>query len=143
MSIVNSPVLICGFGRIGKALFRFLESFTKDITVCARNADVRTLCNNLGAKTIEFDELKNKSDFLFIFNTVPHPVFNEKELEAINKEALLTDLASFPGGVDLHFAKHFNINLITARGLPAKYSPKSAGIIVANTIIKMIKEEGL
>ncbi len=142
LTLINSPVLICGYGRIAKALHRYLEAFTKDITICARSSKQRALAQAAGAKAVSFDKL-NCANFNFIFNTVPHPVFNEKELKTIKKNALLIDLASFPGGVDLHFAKHYKINLITARGLPGKYSPKSAGIIVAQTIEKLIKEEGL
>ncbi|MBR3738183.1 MAG: dipicolinate synthase subunit A, partial [Eubacterium sp.] len=142
-SLINAPILICGYGRIGKALHRYLEPFTKDITICARNADIRTLCESLGTKTISPAELDKCKGYSFIFNTVPHPVFNEKELKSMEKSTLLIDLASFPGGVDEHYAKALGINLIIARGLPGKYSPKSAGKTVAKTIINIIKEEGL
>ena len=142
-SLINSPALICGYGRIGKALHRYLEAFTKDITVCARDERQRAVAEGLGAKTIDFDELKHCGDYYFIFNTVPHPVFSVRELVSVNKEALLIDLASFPGGIDKHYAKHFNINHLEARGLPGRYSPKAAGETVAQTIDKIIKEEGL
>lgn len=141
-SLINSPVLICGYGRISKALKRYLEAFTNDITICLRNPQQRAHAESTGAKTISFDEL-NCREYDFIFNTVPHPVFNKKELKTIKKEALLIELASFPGGVDKHFADYYKINLITAGGLPGKYSPQSAGEIVAHTIDNLIKEEGL
>jgi len=143
LSLVNSSVLICGFGRIGRALKRYLEPFSRDITVCVRNENSAALARCENAKTIGFEGLKNCSDYDFIFNTVPQPVFNETELKSIKKDALLIDLASFPGGVDTHYAKLLGINLITARGLPGKYSPKSAGEILAHTVIKILKEEGL
>ena len=142
-SLVNAPVLIVGFGRIGKALKRLLEPFTRDITVCVRNEAAAGYAACEGASAIGFESLKSCEKYSFIFNTVPHPVFNEAELKSIDKDTLLIDLASFPGGVDKHFAKHFEINLIEARGLPGKYSPEAAGKIVAETIINIIKEEGL
>ena len=141
-SLINSPVLICGYGRISKALHRYLQSFTNDITICARNENQRALAVSSGAKSIDFDNLSCEK-FSFIFNTVPHPVFNEKELKTVKNSALLIDLASFPGGVDMHFAEYYKIKLLTARGLPGKCSPKNAGEIVAQTIDKLIKEEGL
>ena len=141
-SLINTPVLICGYGRIGKALHSYLKAFTNNITVCARNDSQRTLVKALGAKAIDFGKLSCEK-YCYIFNTVPHPIFNEKELKTISKNVLLIDLASFPGGVDRHFADYFNINLITARGLPGNFSPVSAGIIVAHTIDEIIKEEGL
>jgi len=143
VSLVNSGILICGYGRIGRALKRYIEPFSRDITVCLRNENFACVAEYEGAKTISFEELKNSADYQFIFNTVPHPVFNEAELRALKKDALLIDLASFPGGIDEHYAKALNINYITARGLPGKYSPESAGIIVANTIKNIIDKEGL
>ncbi|MBR7060734.1 MAG: hypothetical protein IKI34_03270 [Eubacterium sp.] len=142
-SLINSPVLICGYGRIGKALEDLLGAFTKDITVCARKDEQRALAECRGSKTADFEKLLHCEDYLFIFNTVPHPVFSVRELMTVNKEALLIDLASFPGGVDKHYAKHFKLNFIEARGLPAKYSPKIAGEFAAQTIDKIIKEKGL
>lgn len=139
-SLVNSRILIVGYGRIGKALHKYLNVFTGSITVCARNENARTLAQANGAFAVDFDHLKNCGKYDFIFNTVPHPVFNEKELKSVNSNAALLDLASFPGGADLHIAKYYNINLIVARNLPAKYSPKAAGIIVAKTVDKAIKE---
>jgi dipicolinate synthase subunit A len=142
-SLINSPVLIIGYGRIGKALKRLLEPFSRDITVCVRNEDAAALAMSKGAKVIGFDELKNCGRYRFIFNTVPHPVMNEKELISVNINTLLIDLASFPGGVDNHYAKKLGIKLIIARGLPGKYSPESAGKIVAETVKSIIKEKGL
>lgn len=142
-SLINSPVLICGYGRIGRALHKYLSTFTSDITVCLRNENARALAESNNAVTISFTGLNHCEKYSFIFNTVPHPVFNETELSSINENALLIDLASFPGGVDKHFAQYFKTKHIIAAGLPGKYSPKTAGSIVANTVKTIIKEEGL
>ncbi len=139
-SLINSSVLLTGYGRISKALHKYLSVFTSNITVCARNHLQRSAAHLNNAETIDFEELKSNGNYDFIFNTVPHPVFNEKELSQISSKTLLIDLASFPGGVEKHIAKSKNINLITARGLPAKYSPQTAGKIVAQTVNTMITE---
>lgn len=138
-SLINSNILIIGYGRIGKALHKMLTSFSPNVTVCARNELQRSKALLDGASITEFEKLKNNNSYDFVFNTVPHPVLNELELKALKKDTLIIDLASFPGGVDTHFAALMGINLIVARGLPAKYSPKSAGIIVADTIISMLE----
>lgn len=138
ISLVGSNILIIGYGRIAKALHKYLSVFTSDITVCARDINARALaqCNN--ANTIDIAKLKNKNSYDFVFNTVPHPVLNEAELRSMKDGVTVLDLASFPGGVDTHFAKSLNINLVIARGLPAKFSPKSAGIIVGRAVENMI-----
>jgi dipicolinate synthase subunit A len=139
-SLISSSVLIVGYGRIGKALHKCLSPFTNDITVCARNKLDRQKAIINNAKAVDFDYLKNKNTYDFIFNTVPHPVINEKELNAVKNDVLIIDLASFPGGVDNHIAKSKGINLVIARGLPAKYSPQSSGKIVATAVDRIVKE---
>ncbi|MBQ7203738.1 MAG: hypothetical protein IJS03_06965 [Eubacterium sp.] len=140
ITLINSRVLITGFGRIGKTLLRYTEPFTKDITVCARSDSDRASAENTGAALTKFELLKYNGDYDFIFNTVPHPVFNEAELKAVNKDAVLIELASFPGGIDRHFAKHYGLKLIDGKALPSRYSKKSAGILVAKAVDKMARE---
>ncbi|MGN0531988.1 MAG: NAD(P)-dependent oxidoreductase [Eubacterium sp.] len=139
-SIIGTKVLICGYGRIAKALHYYLSPFTCHITICARDEVQR--CNAVmhGANSININELSFSSNYDFIINTVPHPIFNKNELSAINNDCIILDLASFPGGVDKHIAKAQGKTLIEARGLPALYSPKSAGYVVADTIHSMISE---
>lgn len=140
-SLVNSKILIIGYGRIGKALHRYLSAFTSDITVCARKDEVRCFAQNNLANTIEFEELSVENNYDFAFNTVVHPVINSKEISAFKNTALLIELASFPGGIDTHSASAKGIKLVVARGLPGKYSPKTAGEIVAKSVDKIVKEE--
>lgn len=138
-TLINSKILIIGFGRIAKALCHLLKPFSNSIIVCARNETAREKAKLYGNNTICFEELKDKNDYDFVFNTVPHPVLNKYELLSLKDDAIIIDLASFPGGVDMHFAKSLNKNVFVARGLPAKYSPKSAGEVVAKTVISMIE----
>lgn len=142
-SIINSKILIIGSGRISKALQKLLSSFTNDITVCARNNNEKIIFGMNGYKVISFDELKKESDYDYIINTVPHPVLNQLELNAISNNTLIIDVASFPGGVDLQYAKAKGINVVVASGLPAKYSPKTAGYVLGKSVIDMIEKEGI
>lgn len=134
LSLINSSVLLVGYGRISKALHRLLSGYTQNITVCARNDAQQAIARMNGAIALDFDELSCRYDF--IFNTVPHPVINERELRTCNDDTLIIDLASFPGGVDMHFAGALGVNTVVARGLPSRLSPKSAGEAVAKVIIK-------
>lgn len=139
-SIIHSNVLIIGYGRIGKALHHYLSSFTKNITVCARNENQRALARCDGANGVNFDALTIKNNYDYVFNTVPFPIIADKQLSALKPDCLIIELASLPGGVDKHMAKLKNIRLIEARGLPAKCSPKTAGILLAKAVHKVIRE---
>lgn len=140
ISLAESKILIIGYGRIAKALHKYLSAFTSNITISARKETQRATAQMNGARTIDIDELDKNSDFDFIFNTVPFPVLNEKELKVMKQTALIVDLASFPGGVDKHFAQKQGIKLVHALGVPAKYSPKTAGKFVAEAVSKIVEE---
>ena len=60
----------------------------------------------------------------------------------MSKETLLVDLASAPGGIDFEAAKTYGIKSIWALALPGKATPKSAGRIIAHTIVHILNEEG-
>lgn len=139
-TIINSKILIIGFGRIAKALCHLLKPFSKYITICARKEIDRDTAKLYGIDSISFDQIDDSYEF--VFNTVPHPVINKVELKKLKDDVLIIDLASFPGGVDMHYADVFNKTLIVARGLPAKYSPKTAGEAVAKSVLRIIEREG-
>ena len=139
-SLLNAGVLITGYGRIAKALHDILLPLTKRITVCARSSNALTLAACKGANAVPLEMLAGNLAADYIFNTVPHPVFNAPEITAMRRDTLLIDLASFPGGVDRHMARAKGIRLTEARGLPAKYAPKAAGNAVAEAVEEMIKE---
>lgn len=47
--------------------------------------------------------------FDIIINTVPVLILNKKRLELLNKNTLLIDVASAPGGIDFEVARQLNI----------------------------------
>ena len=55
-------------------------------------------------------------------------------------DIIYIELASFPGGIDKHYAKIKSIDIIDGSKLPSRYSKISAGYLIGETIDKMIKE---
>ncbi|MGN0534744.1 MAG: NAD(P)-dependent oxidoreductase [Eubacterium sp.] len=140
-AIYNSKILITGYGRIASALHRELSAMGAKVTVCCRSDKDKTAAGFMGAKVIGFDELKKENSYDVIFNTVPHMVFTKAELDAVGDDALLIDLASFPGGVDTLYAKSKGIRLIDGKKLPSRYSKQSAGELIGRAVEKIIKED--
>lgn len=140
ISLFNAKILIVGYGRIGKALHKALNAFGADVTVCSRSSESRVLAKKNGAHCIGFEDLADNYSYDAVFNTVPAVVFTKKEIDAFDKDTAYFELASFPGGIDLHYAKHKKIKFIDGRGLPSKYSKKSAGTLIGKTVDQMIKE---
>jgi len=73
--------------------------------------------------------------FDLVVNTVPAPVLDEYRLKGLNKDCLLLDIASAPGGVDRAAAKRLGIPYIWALSLPGKTAPKTAAHIIQKSII--------
>lgn len=141
LALYDSKILITGYGRIAQALHKVLASMGAKVTICSRSRQSKTAAIFNGADHITFDDLKNNYNFDAVFNTVPHIVFTKRELDALKNTRAIFDLASFPGGVDTLYAKSKGIKLIDGRSLPARYSKKSAGILIGKTVHQIIKED--
>lgn len=129
----GTPVLVLGWGRIGKCLAKILQGLGVDVTVAARKETDRAMLHALGYRTADTGELTSALPrFRVIFNTVPAPVIPEPQAEVCRPDCLKIDLASTPGiGGD---------GVIWARGLPGKLAPESSGRLIAETALRMAKE---
>ena len=138
-SLLGERILVAGYGRIGRALSRRLSAFGADVTVALRSATAAALAECDGVRTCGYP-VGDLSGYGVIFNTVPAEVFTAGDILSLSAENLIIDLASAPGGLDHSLAGERALRCIMASGLPGKYSPRSAGRIICNTIQNMIKE---
>ena len=129
ITLKNCPVLIIGWGRIGKCLARLLQNMDALVTVAARKETDRAMLATLGYNTADTAILPSHDlmRYRIIFNTVPEMMLPRNSTQYCNKDCLKIDLASVPGmeGDDV----------IIARGLPAKDAPESSGELIAQTIL--------
>ncbi len=140
-SLFRANVLIIGYGRIGKALHKILKGYGADITVCSRSKESEAECVFNGARHISFDELKKDNAAEIIINTVPHTVLTKAELSAIRKDAVILDLASFPGGIDTLVADSMGLLVLNGSRMPARYAEKTAGYLIGEAVSDIIEEE--
>ena len=140
-SITSEPVLVVGYGRIGKALCRLLKSFGCNVYASARKCSDKAWIRAFGYSDIDTaDSGKIVSQCKSIFNTVPFMVLDEEVLSLVSKDCLIIDLASKPGGVDFEKAKGENLRVIWALALPGKKLKISAGKAISDTIINILEE---
>lgn len=120
----DTPTLILGWGRIGKCLAAMLKALGTPATVAARRESDRAMLTALGYGVSDFDSLPGCS---LIFNTVPGQNYQ------IHSSCVKIDLASQQSlsGEDV----------IWARGLPGVYAPVSSGTLIAETILRLCREE--
>ena len=127
----NLPVLVLGWGRIGKCLGKFLTEAGAEVTIAARKEADVAMVRALGYGGIFLHEaapLLPRFDALI--NTIPAMVLSDS---GRREDCVLLELASQPGmaGGDI----------IDGRGLPGKYAPEESGRLIARTILRLCEEE--
>lgn len=140
-SLLNANVLILGYGRIAKNLHTLLNAYGANVTICSRSEDSKIKSELNGAKHIYFSDLKNKFDADIIINTVPKIILSKDELINVKKDSIIIDLASFPGGVDKKAISDLGLTLINGNSMPSRYTKKTAGYIIGETVKNILKEE--
>lgn len=125
----DCPVLVIGWGRIGKHLARLLERLGAKVTVAARKETDRALLQSMGYVAQDIPQIDPR-EYSLVFNTVP-----EMLLPGCPGNAVKIDLASQPGigGSDV----------IWARGLPGLYAPESSGALIARTVLRLLQKEDM
>ena len=139
-TISGSKCMVVGFGRIGKILAGMLKSLDADVTVCARKESDFAYISALGYKSRNTRKLKSVQGYDIVFNTVPAMIFDKTLLMNTDRNTLIIDLASLPGGVDFEAAHKFNTDAVRALSLPGKCAPKTAGEIIKTTVFNIIEE---
>lgn len=142
ITLDGAHVAILGYGRIGVALSERLRVLGAQVTVAARKErDVtRIQCAHCRAIHLTGEDSLTPltAGYDVIFNTIPHRLLTPRVLEAMPPKTVLVELASAPGGWDADAA--IPCRSIYAPGLPGKYAPKTAGVIVADTLLPMLEE---
>ena len=114
-----------------------------NVSVIVRRESVRALAEISGLSAFNFGQTDCYEKADVIVNTVPSTVIGEKELSVIQHHAPIIDLASLPGGVDEIFAEKHNVKVIHALALPGKAAPETAGRIIFDTTVTILREKGI
>lgn len=135
-SLLGSIVVITGGGRVAVYTARLLKAFGASVTLCARSAEQRAKAELDGFGAADIEELSavcGKADF--VINTVPAELFDTGVFSSMKRGAVYLELASLPPEPYRSLAEQHRVKYIHAPGLPGKYSPKTAGEIIAETIL--------
>lgn len=143
ITIHGSQVLVIGYGRVGRQTAQRFAALGANVSVAARSCEqlAWAKASGLGA-----EHLTHLPDLLcgfdLVINTVPVRLLNREELAALRPDALVIDLASRPGGVDMDAAAHMSRRVIWALSLPGKVAPITAGACIRDTIYNILREAG-
>ena len=125
------PVLVLGWGRIGKCLGKFLAEAGAEVTIAARKKTDVAMVRALGYGGIFLHEAPPLlTRFDAVINTIPAMVLSTS---GCRMDCVLLELASQPGMA--------GDNIIDGRGLPGKYAPEESGRLIARTILRLCEED--
>ena len=143
-SLSNSNVLILGFGKCGTNIASRLNALNCNVTVYDHTQKHLSQAKSYGYNILEYNDFPLKLNvFDIIINTVPQTVFSEFHMSIIKKTCCLFEIASYPYGLSKNIAEKYNLSLITCPGLPGITAPKTAGELIAQSIISYLKQKGL
>lgn len=129
------PVLVLGWGRIGKCLSSILKKLGAEVSIAARKSEDLAMIAALGCdgrSIAGLDCILRR--YRVIFNTIPAPVLMSRQIQLCRKDCLLIELASSPG-IE-------GASVIDGRGLPGKMAPESSGKLIARSVMRLcVREE--
>lgn len=138
-TIFNSNCLVLGYGRCGKILANMLNGIGANVDVTYRKDEDLAYIKAYSLSPIYLYKIKeNIKKYDFIFNTIPYEILNKDILKNINKNTIIIDLASAPGGLDYTYARDLNLKAIYCPSLPGRVAPYTAGEILKNKILEKI-----
>jgi len=142
ITIHDSTCVVLGIGRTGFTLGKTLQGLGAKIRVgVRREADAARAAVMGWEPFMTRDLTAYTSDIDLIFNTIPTMIITAQIISKLPRRTVIIDLASAPGGTDFRFAEKRGIKALLAPGLPGIVAPKTAGIIIANTLCQSITEE--
>ena len=135
ITIHDSKCLVLGFGRIGKILAKMLNGFGAEVYCEARKQQDLAWIKTYGYRPVHLNDVeKVLGQCDFIFNTIPFMILDERKLNLINKQSIIIDLASKPGGIDFETAKKLDLQVDWALALPGKVASKTAAKYIYETM---------
>lgn len=124
----DCPILILGWGRIGKALAKLLASIGVPVSIYARAPQDSAMLEALGYHRYLPQHL---SMYRCVVNTAPAVILSARELSQLRPDCYLLELAS---GTFLPAER-----TESGRGLPGKKKPEASGRLIAQTVARHLK----
>ena len=138
--LYQSHVMVLGYGHCGKAIVDALLALKADVSVVLRNQKYRGDIEKKGCHYSRLSELDlSKQDILI--NTIPSVVVEKQHLDQAKKNIMIVDVASYPYGIDHHYAISKGMNSQILPSIPSKYAYGYAGRMMADIIERMLKNE--
>ncbi len=139
ITLHGSTCFVLGLGRTGMTLARTLKGLGAIVKVGVREDKHFARAHEMGFNPFMLQELSIQVlNVDLLFNTIPTMIVTAQVISNIPHRTVIIDLASKPGGTDFRFAEKRGIKALLAPGLPGIVAPKTAGQIIAKSLIQLI-----
>lgn len=143
ITIHGARVLVIGYGRVGRLTAQRFAVLGAGVSVAARSYEQLAWARAAGLDAVHTQQLADVlGDFELVINTVPARLLEREALAKLKCDALIIDLASKPGGVDMEEAARLGKRVIWALSLPGKVAPVTAGACIRDTVYNILRQAG-
>ena len=135
-ALCETPVMILGYGFLGKECARLFSALGAKVTVYTENRAELDTAMQKGFSAKKLTELSSL-DGAVVLNTIPATVLDSLPVSCYTAPALLIELASTPC-----LTKEIpGLSVFPAGALPSRFSPESAAKLIFDEIIEQLKKE--
>ncbi len=131
-SLIDMKILISGFGKLGQTLANSIKEYGTEVSIYSNSESDLITSKIQGLNVIKSLNNIDELNFDVIVNTVPTNIYSLETLKRTSG-CIYLELASYPYGVDVSKAKNL-IKTFVGGGLPGKFTPESAGKLIARKI---------
>lgn len=138
-SIKYMPVLVLGYGRVGKSVAKLLKDNYATTSVATDDPTEYAIASIFCDTVYTLQGFRSHiGEFAAVINTIPKKILEGDTLRQADKNCFLLDLASAPGGINFDDAADMGLRFMHALGVPGKVCPKTAGAYIKDVIIKCL-----
>jgi len=140
----HTQILVTGYGLFGRALALKLKALRVLVWTAVRREAQRKEAEKDGMNAILLPELEDiLPQMELIVNTVPARIFDEYLLKKIPARCWILETASAPYGFDMDTARTMGVLCALLPGLPAKYAPESAALLMHDAVKELLGRCGI
>jgi dipicolinate synthase subunit A len=139
-SLKNENIFLIGYGNCGQKIVDLFNTICKSIYIYDIDSSKYSLNKYKNVFYISYSDIPNTlNKCSLIINTSPDFIMNKNRYIYTKKESFIFDITSNPNSFNTDELKTYHINYFTCPGIPGNCSPKTAGDILSDYIIKQLE----
>lgn len=140
--MIELNAVVIGYGRCGKSICRLLKNCGFKVMSASRRKETIIEAYNDGIKAVPINQIEEFVDNTdIVINTVPVNIISTEYISRFKSKTIYIEVASKPYGFNITQTDVYNFRYILAESLPGGFTPESAGKNIADTVLKILKEE--